>query len=201
MREQAAVVAAEDASTLNILLPHDYDIIWGAVCIAIIAFVFVKKVLPTFNKILDERAEKIEGGIAAGEKARAEAEALRASFEAQIAEARRSAAGVREQAQDDAAKILAEAKAQAQAEAERILATAQRQIAAEQAQAAQQLRTEVGTLATTLASRIVGEALADDARQQRVVDRFLDELEAQQAPAEATSGAAGSPAAAETTEA
>jgi F-type H+-transporting ATPase subunit b len=39
------------------------------------------------------------------------------------------------------------------------------------------LRTEVGTLATTLAGRIVGESLDDDARQSRVVDRFLADLE------------------------
>jgi len=39
------------------------------------------------------------------------------------------------------------------------------------------LRSEVGTLATTLAGRIVGESLDDDARQSRVVDRFLSELE------------------------
>ena len=36
----------------------------------------------------------------------------------------------------------------------------------------------MGALATELASRIVGEALADEARQSRVIDRFLDELEA-----------------------
>jgi F-type H+-transporting ATPase subunit b len=40
-----------------------------------------------------------------------------------------------------------------------------------------QLRSEVGTLATTLAGRIVGESLDDDVRQSRVVDRFLSELE------------------------
>ena len=41
------------------------------------------------------------------------------------------------------------------------------------------LRTEVGTLATSLAGKIVGEALNDDARSNRVVDRFLADLEAQ----------------------
>ena len=45
------------------------------------------------------------------------------------------------------------------------------------------LRSEVGTLATTLAGRIVGESLDDDARAARVVDRFLDELESQNAGA------------------
>ena len=39
------------------------------------------------------------------------------------------------------------------------------------------LRAEVGTLATQLAGRVVGESLEDDARAQRVVERFLADLE------------------------
>ena len=54
---------------------------------------------------------------------------------------------------------------------------AQAQIQAERQQALTALRAEVGTLATELASRIVGESLTDEARQSRMVDRFLDELE------------------------
>ena len=45
-------------------------------------------------------------------------------------------------------------------------------------QAAQiSLRTDVGMLASTLAERIVGEQLSDTALSERVIDRFLDELE------------------------
>ena len=68
-------------------------------------------------------------------------------------------------------------RAQAQAEATRIVTGAQQIIAAEHQQALVQLRGEVGRLATDLAGRIVGESLADEARQSRVVDRFLAELE------------------------
>ena len=42
------------------------------------------------------------------------------------------------------------------------------------------LRNEVGALATTLAAKIVGESLDDDARSNRVVDRFLADLEQEQ---------------------
>ena len=45
-------------------------------------------------------------------------------------------------------------------------------------QAITSLRAEVGTLATGLAGRIVGESLEDEARQSRVVERFLAEIEA-----------------------
>ena len=51
-------------------------------------------------------------------------------------------------------------------------------IAAERQAAVVSLRSEVGTLATTLAGQIVGESLNDDARSARVVDRFLADLEA-----------------------
>ena len=40
-----------------------------------------------------------------------------------------------------------------------------------------QMRAEIGTLATTLATRIVGESLEDDERARRTVDRFLADLE------------------------
>ena len=39
------------------------------------------------------------------------------------------------------------------------------------------LRGEVGRISTDLASRIVGESLADEARRKGTVDRFLSDLE------------------------
>jgi F-type H+-transporting ATPase subunit b len=68
---------------------------------------------------------------------------------------------------------------QAQVEAGRITTTARAQIEADRQQAVQQLRAEVGTLATTLAGRIVGESLEDEARQRRTVERFIAEIESQ----------------------
>jgi F-type H+-transporting ATPase subunit b len=65
----------------------------------------------------------------------------------------------------------------AQAEAGRITESAKRQIEAERQQASVQLRSEVGALSTTLASRIVGESLADEVRQKGMIDRFLADLE------------------------
>ena len=59
--------------------------------------------------------------------------------------------------------------------------SAQAQIAADRQQAFASLRAEVGTLAVELASKIVGESLADEARQSRMVDRFLADLDAETA--------------------
>ena len=60
-----------------------------------------------------------------------------------------------------------------------MLTGAQRQIEAERQAAQISLRADVGMLATELAARIVGESVTDQALQSRVIDRFLDNLEAQ----------------------
>ena len=60
------------------------------------------------------------------------------------------------------------------------MSQAHAQIDAERQQVLAQLRTEIGELSTQLASRIVGESLEDEARQRRVVERFLAELEERQ---------------------
>ncbi|HEY9395754.1 MAG TPA: F0F1 ATP synthase subunit B, partial [Nocardioides sp.] len=91
---------------------------------------------------------------------------------------RHEAARIREQAREEGAAIKAEMRLEAQAEAERIITAGKAQIEAERQAAATSLKTEVGSLATGLAGRIVGESLDDDERSSRVVERFLADLEA-----------------------
>ncbi|WP_448073044.1 F0F1 ATP synthase subunit B [Georgenia yuyongxinii] len=170
----------------NPLLPADYDIVWSAVTVAIIAFFLVKYAVPRLTAMLDERAAKIESGLQQAEQAEQAAADAEERIAAELAEARREAAVVREQAQDEGKRIVAEARGKAQAEADRVTESAQRQIEADRQAAQISLRTDVGMLATELASRIVGESVTDQALQSRVIDRFLDELEA----AEAEQGAA-----------
>lgn len=176
----AAILAAEpgeEVQGINLFIPADYDIIWSLVATAIIGFAFWKYVLPKFQAVLDERTEKIQGGLAKAENAQAEAAAALAEYQRQLAEGRAEAARIREEARVEGTAIIAELRAKASDDATRILENAQRQIEAERQQASVSLRAEIGTLATELASRIVGESLADSARQSRVIDRFLDELE------------------------
>jgi F-type H+-transporting ATPase subunit b len=180
----AAVLAAveedhsEEPAGISLLLPAIYDIVWSLIVLAIIAFAFYRYVLPKFRAVLDERTETIQGGIAKAESAQVEAQAALERNKQELAAARAEAARIREEARTEGAAIVTEYRERASAEADRILETAQRQIEAERQQASVSLRAEVGTLATELASRIVGESLEDEARQSRVVDRFLDELAA-----------------------
>jgi F-type H+-transporting ATPase subunit b len=166
-----------DASQQDPLIPSLPELIIGTICFVLVFGILGKVFLPRIQKMLAERTELIEGGLARSEEAQSQAKDLLDQYRQQLDDARREAARLREEAREQGAQIIAEMRDQAQAEARRITEAAQAQIEAERQQALTSLRTEVGTLATELASRIVGESLADQARQSRMVDRFLDELE------------------------
>ena len=153
------------------------ELITGIVAFALLYALLKWKVFPIFEKTFADRAEAIEGGIAKAEQAQAEAALARQQYQAELAELRRDASRVREQAQADQARIIEEARVQARVEADRILEQARATIEADRQQAMLQLRNEIGQLAIDLAGRIVGESLEDEARQRRTVDRFLGELE------------------------
>lgn len=171
------MMLALSASSLGPILPSLPEIIIGAIAFFVVFGVIGKLVMPRMTAMLAERTDKIEGGIERAEQAQAEASQVLERYRRQLDEARHDAARLREEAKERGAQIIAEMREQAQAEARRITTSAQEQIEAERQQALTALRAEVGVLATELAGRVVGESLADDARQSRVVDRFLDELE------------------------
>ncbi len=163
----------------NPLLPAPIEIILAVVFVLLLTVVIAKFVVPRFEATYAERTAAIQGGIEKAEKAQEAAEAALAEYNAQLAEARTEAAKIREDAKTQGTQILVELREQAQSEAARIKSQGEAQLDAERAQVLAQLRSEIGGLATTLASRIVGESLEDDERARRTVDRFLADLEGQ----------------------
>jgi len=176
--------ATEGGETHSPVIPELYDILWSAVCFAVILFIFWKVALPKMQVLLDERAAAIEGNIAKADEAQRKAEAALEEYTAQLAEARKEAGEIRDAAREDGKKIVAEAKDTASAEASRMTAAAHSQIEAERQTALVTLRSEVGTLALDLAGGVIGETLSDDAKAQAVVDRFLADLEASEKAAQ-----------------
>jgi len=168
-------IAAGEA--LNPLIPHTAEIIVGFIAFTLLFLVLKSKVVPMFEKAYAARTDAIEGGMERAEKAQIEAERALNQYTEQLSKAREEAQTLREEARVQGASIVEELRAKAQEEAARITSAAHASIEAERQQAITSLRNEVGALAVELASKIVGEALDDQARQSRIVDRFLDDLE------------------------
>lgn len=112
-------------------------------------------VWPPIVQSLDERSKRIADGLAAADKAKSDLASAEKRVDAEIKQARSSAAEVRASGEKQAALLVEEARA----EAARIIAEARRSAEAEATLAAQtarqQLREQVATLAVAGAERIL----------------------------------------------
>lgn len=162
---------------ISLFIPKVYDIVWSLVILAIIAVFFYKFFMPKFQAVFDERAAKIEGGIAKAEQAQKDADEAKAKYEAQLSNARVEASKIRDDARAEASHIVADARTRAESEAAQIAANAQRSLESQQQQAMVSLKGEVGALATALAGKILGAKLQDADVQSSMIDSMIDGLD------------------------
>ena len=140
--------------SVNPLLPASYDVVWSAVSLIVVLFLFWKFVLPKFQEVLTEREDRIKGGIQRAE-----------------------AAQIREEAREKGKQIVADMKAQATEESNRIIESGEKQLQAQREQVVTELRREMGQNSINLAERLLGEQLSDDVKRSGTIDAFLSDLD------------------------
>ena len=154
---------------IGVVLPPLYEIFWSALFLLVILLVVGLYALPRIYSMIDQRRDAIQEGLDNAEKAREDLSLASRKKDEMLRDAQAEAHQIREDARAQAQQIVAQARLDAQVLAER--------------QAAQiSLRSDVGLLASELAEKLVGEHLENTDLTARVVDRFLDELEAEEVP-------------------
>ena len=174
------LLAAEtpvEESGPNPVIPNVGELIIGLLTFGAVVWVLWRYAWPRMEATFQARRDAIEGGIKRAEERQAEANQLFEQYKQQLAEARNEASVIRDRARGDADAIREDAQRQAREERDRIIASGQEQLEQQRATLVRELRAEMGELAVDLASRIVGEALADEARRRGTVERFLTDLE------------------------
>jgi F-type H+-transporting ATPase subunit b len=166
----------EGTGPLGPLLPsHISEFVVGLVLFAIIYLVVWKVVMPRFETMYTDRADEIRGGIERAEQAQDEAAKALAVYKEKLANADDEAAKIRDAAKATGAQIEAESRQKAEEEASRIVNSARVQVEAERNSAMDDLRKDVGSMATSLAGKILGESL-DETRVKKTVDSFISSL-------------------------
>ena len=173
--ETPRILAAEGHD--QVILPIVGEIIVGTIAFAVLAFLLMKFVFPKMEATFRARVEAIEGGIKKAEVAQAEANKLLEQYKSQLAEARTEAAAIRDEARAEGQRIIEDMRTEAQAESARIVQRGEDQLLAQREAIVAELRGDIGRISVELASRIIGENLADDARTAATVERFLTDLE------------------------
>ncbi len=164
----------------NFLVPNG-TFLAELVAFAVILGVLWRYVLPPVRKAVNDRQELIRGQLEEGQQASQRLKQAEAEYRKALEQAHATAATIRDQARADAANLREELLERATQERDRIIESGREQLATDRRTLVRELRAELGDLAVELASRILGESLAEEARQRGTVDRFLAQLQTDEA--------------------
>ena len=157
------------------ILPETNEIVWGGLAFLIILGALWKFGLPAIDKAMSARTERIRSSLDEAEKAKADAEALRADYQRQLSEARSEAARIVEEARQQADAVRRDLTQRAEAEAQELRQRNAEQLEAERARVLGELRGQVAVLAVDAAERVV-RANLDSEANRRLVEEYISDL-------------------------
>lgn len=139
-------------------------------------FVVAKKYLfVPVHKMIEQRQQEIDGIYAEADKAKSDAQTMRAEYEEKLSDARATSERLVKDAMARGQKREEEIVRQANAEAASILTKASADAALEKKKAINDAKDEIAEMAMAIAGKVVGREL-NDADQAKLVDHFIDEL-------------------------
>jgi len=160
----------------NFLVPN-WTFVAELVAFVLVLWVVARYIAPPVQRAMQERQQMVRKQVEDSERAADQLARAHQEYQQMLAQARTEAAEIRDGARADAQRLAEEMREQANQEVARIQRRGEESLAQQRDQVVRELRTDVGELAVHLASRVVGESLADEARRSTVIDRTLDELE------------------------
>ena len=168
------VLAAE--SDTQFILPHADELIWGSIAFVLLFVALSIFAFPKLKQTMAARTERIKGQLEAADKAKSDADAVLDQYRAQLADARSEANRIIDEAKKTAESLRRDLVAKAEEEAAEIVTRARAEVGSERDRAMVQLRTSVASLTISVAEKVIGRELQNDAAQRTFVDQTIAEL-------------------------
>jgi len=165
----------EPRSGLDLILPEPAELLWGAICFALVLFLLSRYAFPRLSEAVQARERTIQEALEEAESSRSEAHKLLEDYKKQLAEARSEANRVIEDARRQAEDVRKDLIARAERDAEGIVQRAQEQLQAERNRTLQDLQGQIADFSIELAEKVVGRSL-DGATQRELVDAYIREV-------------------------
>ena len=160
---------------MSLITPDFGLLFWMTLIFGIVLLILAKWGFPMITDSVQKRADRINGSIKAAKEAE---EKLRNLSEEQariVEEAKQEQGRILKEAAESRDVMVEQAKQQARDEASRILDQARTQIAAEKESALRDVRKEVALLSVSIAEKILRKDLSVDEAQREYIDKMVDE--------------------------
>lgn len=174
----------------NPILPEPNELIWGALSFIVLFALLAWLAFPPLKKSMAARTEKVRSSLDEAEATRAEAAAILADYQRQLADAKGEAGRVIDEARQTAESVKRDLMARAESEAEEQRRRNAEQIDAERSRVMSELQSSVATLAIEMAEKVVESSLDREANM-RLIENYINDVGGNGASSSA-SGAGGS---------
>ena len=148
---------------------------WQTILFLALLFLLKKFAWKPILDAVNERESSINDSLKAAERARQEMKNLQADNEKILNEARAERERIVKEATDMKNKIVSDAGDLAKVEANKMIESARAQIDAEKQSAISQIKTQVAELSVEIAEKLLRKELAEDSKQQKLIDELLND--------------------------
>ena len=159
----------------NPIIPEVTEIIWGGLAFLVLLVLMQWKLFPAVKRGMDNRAAKIRDDLDSAERTRIEAQEVKATYEAELADARAEAGRIVDAARTDAEQVRADLIARAEAEAVELRQRSDVDVEAAKRQAMADLQSEVSDIVIGAAETVIGHNLDRDAQVQ-LIESYIDQV-------------------------
>lgn len=153
------------------------DLIFVMVNFLILVAILYKFMWGPVINMIDSRQQTIDDSLNKADAARKEAEQMSVKLAEEIADARRQAKSIIDEAQKSAETVKEDILAQARDSADSMLERAQAEIAKEKVNAILEIKGEVADMVVSVAGRLLSENM-NDQQHMALVDKYIAEVAA-----------------------
>ncbi len=157
----------------NPILPEATEIIWGGGAFVVLLVLMRWKLFPVVKNLMEQRTQRIQDSLDEADRTRAEAAEVKASYEAELADAKNEAARIVDEAREQAGVVRADLQAKAEADIAEMRERAAADVEASKRQAISDLQSEVSDIALGAAEAVIGRSLENPEMQRQLIDDYI----------------------------
>ena len=162
---------------MSLITPDFGLLVWMTIIFAIVFFVLAKFGFPIITGMVDKRSERINGSIAKAKEAEEQLATMSEQTRKLIEEARAQQASILKEASEARDSLVASAREQAREEAQKVMDAARKEIDAEREAALCDIRRQVADLSMEVAEKIMRKDLQDQDAQLELIEKMVEEAQ------------------------
>ena len=162
---------------MSLITPDFGLLFWMVLIFGVVFFILAKVGFPIITGMVDKRGEAIEKSLKDAREIEEKMTRINEESREIMDQARRECSALIAEATETKKHIIEQAKEQAREEAQKIVSDARIQISAEKESALRDVRKEVSLLSVAIAEKILRRELSGDKALEEYVSTLLDETE------------------------